>query len=53
MRFFEARDKMNAEVHCAEIRWSPITVEVRIAHGLASKLYEQAKKSLEMARRLT
>lgn len=29
--FLEARDRMNAEVHLSDVRWSPLTVEVRNA----------------------
>lgn len=52
-KFFEARDVMNAEVHLAEIRWSPITIDVQNAHQLISRLHDQAKESVEMASKLT
>lgn len=29
--FFTARDEMNAKVHLAEARWSPITLQTRAA----------------------
>lgn len=35
-RFFKARDIMNAEVHLAEPRWSPITVLVANAFKIMS-----------------
>ena len=52
-KYFEARDQMNAEVHCAEIRWSPITVEMQNAHKLISRMHDRAKETIEMARKIT
>lgn len=35
--FFSARDKMNAKIHCAPLRLSPITERVKLA------LYKEIK----------
>lgn len=40
--FFEHRDRMNAEVHCSEVRWSPLTVQLQEAARLA-ELGEEPK----------
>lgn len=31
--YFVARDQMNAKVHCAPVRWSPITERLALALG--------------------
>lgn len=41
--FFVARDEMNAHVHCAEPRWSPITVQVIKAMDYANDMLIEAE----------
>ncbi len=34
LEFMEARDRMNSAIHCAPVRWSPLTEKVRKACDL-------------------
>jgi len=39
-----ARDEMNAKVHCAPIRLSPITERLKIALDLANQIIDELSK---------
>ncbi len=45
-RFFEARDEMNAQVHLAGIRLSPITIRARELRGEVAELWQEAVADL-------
>ena len=40
VQFFEARDWMNARIHCSEVRWSPITEKAQEALKVANELWD-------------
>lgn len=39
--FFEERDRMNADLHCEEVRWSPLTELARNCRMTIANLPEQ------------
>jgi hypothetical protein len=40
LTFHHHRDRMNAAIHCADVRWSPLTVKIEEAFTAAKAMYE-------------
>jgi hypothetical protein len=46
--FFEARDEMNAQVHCSPIRYSPITERVMAARAMLVEHTDKCRREFKL-----